>query len=41
LASARKFPQICNAKIREGIFNGSDIKKELTNGRNVEVLHGN
>jgi hypothetical protein len=39
LASARKFPHFCNAKIREGIFNGPDIKK-LTNGRNVEVLHG-
>jgi hypothetical protein len=32
------FPQISNANIREGIFNGHDIKK-LTNGRNVEVLN--
>jgi hypothetical protein len=32
-------PQISNEKIREGIFNGPDIKK-LTNGRNVEVLQG-
>jgi hypothetical protein len=33
------FPRISNAKIREGTFNGPDIKK-LTNGRNVKVLHG-